>query len=84
MNLNTEVVSVQTDTGQEELAKIVAYYNLLAVPVVDEYKILVGIVTIDDVVDIIHEEAAEDILKMAGVSGGVEYIEAQTIFQGIR
>jgi len=62
----TDVVSVQTNTDQEEVAKIVARYNVLAVPVVDESNTLVGIVTVDDVIDIIREEATEDILKMAG------------------
>ncbi|MBC8433105.1 MAG: magnesium transporter [Desulfobacterales bacterium] len=81
--MDTDVVNVQTDTDQEEVARIVAHYNILAVPVVDENKILVGIVTVDDVIDIIHEEATEDILKMAG-GGDVEYIEAQPIFKRIR
>ena len=82
--MNKEVVSVQTNTDQEEVAKIVAHYNVLAVPVVDEHNKLVGIVTVDDVIDIIHEEATEDILKMAGIGGSVEYIETQTIFKSIR
>lgn len=82
--MNIEVVSVQTDTDQEQVAKIVAHYNILAVPVVDESNKLVGIVTVDDVIDIIHEEATEDILKMAGFGGSVEYIETQTIFKSIR
>jgi magnesium transporter len=82
--MDADVVSVKTNTDQEELAKIVSHYNILAVPVVDENKILVGIVTIDDVIDIIQEEATEDILKMAGLGGSVEYIETQTIFKSIR
>jgi magnesium transporter len=82
--MDADVVSVKTNTDQEELSKIVSHYNILAVPVVDENKILVGIVTIDDVIDIIQEEATEDILKMAGLGGSVEYIETQTIFKSIR
>jgi len=82
--MNIEVVNVRTNTDQEQVAKIVAHYNILAVPVVDESNKLVGIVTVDDVIDIIHEEATEDILKMAGVGGSVEYIETQTIFKSIR
>jgi magnesium transporter len=82
--MDTEVLSVTTNTAQKEVAKIVAHYNILAVPVVDENNILIGIVTIDDIIDIIHEEATEDILKMAGVSGGVEYIETQTLFKSVR
>lgn len=82
--MDTEVLSVKTYMNQEEVAKIVADYNILAVPVVDEKNVLVGIVTVDDVIDIIHEEATEDILKMAGVIGDLEYIETQTIFKSIR
>ena len=82
--MDANVVSVQTHTDQEEVAQIVAHYNVLAVPVIDEHNKLVGIVTVDDVIDIIHEEATEDILKMAGVSADMEYIETQTIFKSIR
>jgi magnesium transporter len=51
------------------VARQVASYNLLAVPVVDEENKLVGIVTVDDVIDVIKDEAAEDLLRLAGVSG---------------
>ena len=64
-----EVTSVRVDTDQEEVARLVASYNLLAVPVVDEESKLVGIVTVDDVIDVIKDEAAEDLLRLAGVSG---------------
>jgi magnesium transporter len=64
-----EVTSVRVDTDQEEVARLVASYNLLAVPVVDEENKLVGIVTVDDVIDVIKDEAAEDLLRLAGVSG---------------
>ncbi|MEE2755835.1 MAG: magnesium transporter [Myxococcota bacterium] len=62
----SDVISVVTNTDQEEVARLAARYNLLAIPVVDEANSLVGIVTIDDVIDVIREEATEDILKMAG------------------
>jgi len=78
----TDVVSVNTETDQEEVAKIVARYNILAVPVVDEDHKPVGIVTVDDVVDIFREEATEDILKMAGA--GEDLIESQSIFRSTR
>ncbi len=78
----TDVVSVQTNTDQEEVAKIVARYNILAVPVVNENNRLVGIVTVDDVLDIIRKEATEDILKMAGIGG--EYVESQSLLKGIQ
>jgi len=64
-----EVTSVRVDTDQEEVARQVASYNLLAVPVVDEENKLVGIVTVDDVIDVIKDEATEDLLRLAGVSG---------------
>jgi magnesium transporter len=61
-----EVISVSAEMDQEEVARQVASYNLLAIPVVDKTGILVGIITVDDVVDVIREEATEDMLKMAG------------------
>ncbi|OQY11706.1 MAG: magnesium transporter [Desulfobacteraceae bacterium 4572_19] len=78
----TDIFSVKTDTDQEEVARTVARYDILAVPVVDELNKLVGIVTVDDVIDVIREEATEDILKMAGV--GDEFIETQTILRSTR
>jgi magnesium transporter len=64
----TNVISVRTDTDQEEVAKMASQYDLLAVPVVDVENRLVGIVTIDDVMDIVREEATEDFYKLAGTS----------------
>ena len=81
--MTTNVFSVQTNMDQEEVAKIVARYDILAVPVVNEINQLVGIITVDDVIDIIREEATEDILKMAGVSGD-EFIETQSIARSTR
>ena len=67
--MTPEVTSVRVDTDQEEVARQVASYNLLAVPVVDEENKLVGVVTVDDVIDVIKDEASEDLLRLAGVSG---------------
>jgi magnesium transporter len=78
----TDVFSVKTDMDQEEVARLVARYDILAVPVVDENNRLVGIVTVDDVIDIIRTEATEDILKMAGV--GEEYIETKSVIKSTR
>ena len=64
--MTKNVVSVRPETDQEEVAKIVARYNYLAVPVVDMDDSMLGIVTVDDVVDVIREEATEDFLQMAG------------------
>ncbi|WP_375476150.1 magnesium transporter [uncultured Nostoc sp.] len=63
------VIKVRTETPQEEVARIMQRYDLIAIPVVDREDRLVGIVTIDDVMDILEEEATEDIQKLAGVSG---------------
>lgn len=67
--MTPDVTSVRVDTDQEEVARQVASYNLLAVPVVDEENKLVGVVTVDDVIDVIKDEATEDLLRLAGVSG---------------
>jgi magnesium transporter len=80
--MTTDVFSVQTHTDQEEVAKIVARYDILAVPVVNETNKLVGIVTVDDVIDIFRKEATEDILKMAGA--GEEFVETQSVLRSTR
>ncbi len=66
--MNPYVISVRVDTDQEEVAKIVERYDFLSIPVVDENNRLVGVVTADDVIDIITEEATEDIYRMVGAS----------------
>jgi len=80
--MTTEVISVRTDMDQEEVARIVARYDFLAVPVVDEANCLVGIVTVDDVIDILRKEATEDILKMAGA--GEEFVETKSVLRSTR
>ncbi len=80
--MTTDVFSVQTDMDQEEVAKLVARYDILAVPVVDENNRLVGIVTVDDVIDIFRREATEDILKMAGA--GEEFVETKSVLKSTR
>ena len=64
-----DLITARVDTYQEEVARQVAAYNLLAIPVVDEENKLVGIITVDDVIDVIKEEATEDINRLAGVAG---------------
>lgn len=61
-----ELVTVAPSTDQERVAELASRYDLVAVPVVDRRRHLLGIVTIDDIVDVIREEATEDILRMAG------------------
>jgi len=65
--MSADVIVVAPETDQEEVARIAARYDLLAVPVADENRRLLGIVTIDDVIDVIREEAVEDMMLMAGV-----------------
>jgi magnesium transporter len=64
--MQRKVISVHVDTDQEEVARIVSRYDFLAVPVIDHDRSLVGIVTVDDVIDVIHEEVTEDIYRLAG------------------
>jgi magnesium transporter len=66
--VSEDVISVRVDTDQEEVAQQVAKYNILAIPVVDDHNKLLGIITVDDVIDVMRQEATEDIYKMAGAS----------------
>lgn len=67
--MTTDIISVRADMDQEEVARQVASYNLLAIPVVDEENKLVGVITVDDVIDVIKDEATEDVYRLAGVAG---------------
>lgn len=66
--MDTNVIKVRADMDQEEVARLIAKYDLLGVPVVDEENHLLGLITVDDVIDVIHEEQAEDFSEMAGAS----------------
>lgn len=63
----TDVISVFAETDQEDCAELMMRYDLLALPVVDENQILIGVITIDDLVDVIQDEASEDIQRLGGV-----------------
>nr|WP_321400980.1 magnesium transporter [uncultured Desulfobacter sp.] len=76
----TDIVSVKPYTDREVVAQLVSRYDYLAIPVTDDDNRIIGIVTVDDVIDILHETATEDMLKMGGV--GEEYVETQTILKG--
>ena len=67
--MTADLMSARVDMDQEEVARQVASYNLLAIPVVDEENKLVGVITVDDVIDVIKDEATEDIYRLAGVAG---------------
>jgi magnesium transporter len=66
--MTAEPISARVDMDQEEVARLVASYNLLAIPVVEESNKLVGVITVDDVIDVIKDEATEDVYRLAGVS----------------
>src|SRR5713226_3848101 len=76
--MDKDVIKVTTNTDQEEVARVIAKYDLLGVPVVDEENHLVGLVTVDDVIDVLHEEQAEDCSEIAGAS--VEEFEEEEHF----
>jgi magnesium transporter len=65
--METDVISVGPETDQEEVARLVQHYRLRALPVVDEERHLLGITTMDDALDVVSEEATEDMYRMAGV-----------------
>lgn len=66
--VNEDVVYVKAETDQEEVAKLISQYNLTSIPVVDDEMKLLGLVTFDDVIDVLENENTEDILKISGVS----------------
>jgi magnesium transporter len=80
--MESDVISVTPDTDQEEVAQLVARYSFLSLPVVDESNKLLGIVTVDDVINVLREEATEDILKMAGA--GEELAETAGVGKNVR
>ncbi|RMH15880.1 MAG: magnesium transporter [Acidobacteria bacterium] len=83
--MTTSLIKVRTDTDQEEVAQLAARYDLLAIPVTDEDNKLVGIVTVDDIIDIMKDEATEDFFKAVGTTGDeLTYQEHAFRVAGIR
>ena len=85
--LDRRIATVRTDTPQEDVAKLVQKYDVYVIPVVDEENRPVGIVTVDDVIDVLNEEQTEDVLHMAGVSSPEEEPEgyfARSPFRNVR
>ena len=75
--MQTEVISVRVDADREEVVKLLQRYDFLAIPVIDDQHRLVGIITHDDAIDVVVEEATEDALHMGGVSTITEsYLDA--------
>lgn len=79
--MDSNVICVHTDDDQEFVAKQIQKYDFLALPVVDKEDRLVGIITVDDVIDVIHEEATEDISKMAGITPNENSYFNTSVFQ---
>ena len=78
--MTRDVVYVNTDTDQEEVARMIGRYDLLALPVVDREQRFVGVVTVDDVIDIIEQEATEDIYALGGVQAdGDNYFQTNLV-----
>lgn len=71
------VVSVREDTDQEETAKVLENHDLIALPVTDRWNRLLGIVTFDDMIDVIREEQSEDVYRMSAIGGEAkEYLDS--------
>ncbi len=74
--MTQDVIYTDTNTDQEEVARLIQRYDLLALPIVDKDENLLGVITVDDVIDILQEEATEDIYKMGAVeSQGDNYFQ---------
>ncbi|HCF62137.1 MAG TPA: magnesium transporter [Myxococcales bacterium] len=83
--MDTEhLIAVKGDTDQEEVAQIISKYDLLAVPVVDDAGHLLGIVTVDDVVDVVEEETTEDVQKLSGMAPLEESYFRASFFRMLR
>lgn len=75
--MEKQVISVREETDQEHVVKIMEDHNLLALPVVNRYNKLLGIITIDDAIDVIRDEQTEDVYKMGAMSGDTNsYLES--------
>jgi magnesium transporter len=75
-----EIIFAKTDTDQQEVARLMRDYDLAVMPIVDESGVLKGIVTIDDVIDVLEEEATEDIYKGAAMEGSeIDYLRTSPV-----
>lgn len=71
--MGTDIVTVPLNMDQEEVAYVFAQQDLLSAPVIDDSERLIGVIMIDDIVDVIHEEAEEDLMRLGGVQEGDLY-----------
>lgn len=79
--METEIISVHTHTDQEQVAQLFTKYDLLALPVLDQDGRMVGIVTFDDAMDVMVDEATEDITKMAAINPSEKTYFDTSVFQ---
>ena len=79
----TDVVTVRADTPQEDVSRLTSDYDLVAVPVVDRDRRLLGVVTVDDVIDVIQEEQTEDAQKFGGMEALEEPYMQVTLWQNV-
>jgi magnesium transporter len=74
--MDREVIAAQVDLDQEQVAQLFKKYDLVSLPVTDQSGVLLGRITIDDVVDVLEEEATEDIYKLAGLGGEEDVLDS--------
>lgn len=77
----SDAISVPATMEQEEVAELLSRYNLVALPVIDAENRLIGVITVDDVIDVIHEEATEDIQKLGGSQPLTDTYFKSSVFQ---
>ena len=82
--MNPDLIYIETSTDQEEAAHLMTKYDLLVLPVVDEEQRLVGVITVDDVIDVIEEEATEDMYRMSGASEFETDVAETSLFAATR
>lgn len=82
--MEEDLIYVTPEIDQEEVARIIEKYDLVAIPVVDENMIMLGRITVDDVVDVINEEASEDLQRIAGLSEDEEFSDTSFRISRIR
>ena len=80
--MDDNVISVTPDMDQEEVSRLVAKYDLKAIPVVNRKGALLGIITVDDIIDVLVEEQNEDIMKLGGTNGSEDIDEP--VFQSVK
>ena len=78
--MDTDVISIRADADQEECARLISRYDVMSLPVVDEQGVLIGLITIDDLVDVLEDEATEDMQRLGGtVPLGRRYLDTPVL-----